>query len=878
MTMDLLERDEYLSALDEALRQAASGHGRIALISGEAGIGKTALVERFADAPADLRVLWGACEALFTPRPLGPFYDIAQQTASPLRALLDGETNRPLLFAAILDDLTRSPAVLVIEDIHWADEATLDLIKYLGRRIHRTSSLLILTWRDDELGRDHPLRFVLGDLPAREVTRLRLFPLSQSAVATLAQQAHRPSRQLHAITGGNSFFVTEVLASDAPGVPTSVSDAVLARLARRSSEARRLVEAVSIAPGQIEQEIVTAISASDDVTLDECLSTGVLRLDGGAVRFRHELARQAVEGALSPARRQALNAQVLRALLERVEIPGAEKPSLARLVHHAAQAEDAALVLRFAPEAARQASARGAHREAAAHYQTALRSAETLDPEQRAVLLDGLANERFLTGRMEEAVAPYETALALWRALDHIEKVGHTLRRLSRLHWFLGRNAEAERYAMEAVEALETLPPGRELAMAYGSLAHLGTRAAASADTLFWGERAIALAERLGDYETLSYALNSVGQVEMASGVESGRAKLDRSLAIALEYGYEEHAARAYANLAINRIVCREYAEAERYLQEGIAYCAERDLGPQGHFMRWVQARSRLDQGDWVAAVEGADAVLNVPWMAVTNRIPALLVLGLVRTRRGDPGAEAALDEARDLALAIGESQRIESVAAARAEWRWLQGDLAGCVAEARIGFHPEFSTTRPWSMWYQGEVMIWLWRGGGLSEAPAGTPAPYALQIAGDWRGAADAWEQIGCPYEQALALLNGDEAAQREALTIFEQLGAAPAAEIARRKLLRAGVRGLPRGPRSATQANPAGLTPRQFEILLLLAEGLRNAEIAERLSTTPKTVEHHITAVLTKLNARSRAEAVRCAYEAGLIPRSATTPSTS
>jgi DNA-binding CsgD family transcriptional regulator len=485
------------------------------------------------------------------------------------------------------------------------------------------------------------------------------------------------------------------------------------------------------------------------------------------------------------------------------------------------------------------------------------------------VFLDGLANERFLTGRMEEAVAPYEAALALWRALDHTEKVGHTLRRLSRLHWFLGGNAEAERYAMAAVETLEMLAPGRELAMAYGSLAHLGTRAADSADTLLWGWRAIALAERLGDYETLSYALNSVGQVEMARGVEEGRAKLDRSLAIALEHGYEEHAARAYANLAIFKVVSREYAEAERYLRDGIAYCSEHDLGPQSHFMRWVQARSQLEQGDWAAAGDGVVAVLSVPWMTVTNRIPALLVLGRVRARRGDPGAEAALDEARDLALAIGESHRIEQVAAARAEWRWLQGDLVGCVAEARTGFHPEFSVTRPWSMWYQGEVMIWLWRGGGLSEAPTGTPAPYTLQIAGDWRAAATAWAEIGCPYEQALALLNGDEVAQREALTIFERLGAAPAAEITRGRLRARGARGLPRGPRPATQANPAGLTPRQLEILLLLVDGLRNNEIAERLSTTPKTVEHHITAVLTKLNARSRVEAVRLAHQLGIIP---------
>jgi DNA-binding CsgD family transcriptional regulator len=871
MAVNLLERDHELAALHTVLAEATAGQGRIALISGEAGIGKTALVERFvADAPSGTRTLWGACEALFTPRPLGPLYDIAQQTTSPLRTLLDGETNRALLFAAVLDELAHSPAILVIEDIHWADEATLDLIKYLARRIARTSSLLVLTWRDDEIDKSHPLRLVLGDLPARAGSRLRLLPLSEEAVATLAQQAHRPSRRLYAITGGNPFFVTEALTSDAPGVPTSVSDAVLARLARRSSEARRLVEAVAIAPGQIEQWLIAAISAGDDATLDECLSSGILRLDSAAIRFRHELARQAVEGALSPTRRRALHARVLYALLQRSEVPGAEQPPLARLVHHAAQAEDAALVLRFAPEAARQASSRGAHRQAAAHYQTTLHYASALDSEQRASLLDGLGNERYLTGQMEDAVAPYEAALALWRALDRTEQVGHTLRRLSRLHWFLGGNAAAERYVMQAVETLETLPPGRELAMAYGALAHLGTRAADSADTLHWGGRAIALAERLGDYETLSYALNSVGQVEMARGDEQGRAKLDRSLALALEYGYEEHAARAYANLAITRIVCRQYAEAEGYLRDGIAYCAERDLGPTGHFMRWAQARSHLDQGDWVAAAEGATAVLSVPWIAITNRIPALLVLGLVRARRGDPGAGDALDEARNLALSIGEPQRIESVAAARAEWRWLQGDRAGCVAEARAGFHPEFSATRPWSLWYQGEVTIWLWRGGGLGEAPPGIPAPYALQIAGDWRAAADAWEQLGCPYEQAMALLEGDEAAQREALVIFERLGAAPAAEIARRKLRQAGARGLPRGPIRATQANPYGLTPRQLEILLLLAEGLRNSEIAERLSTTPKTVEHHVTAVLAKLQARSRSEAVSIAHTAGLIPQ--------
>ncbi|HEX9058534.1 MAG TPA: AAA family ATPase, partial [Ktedonobacterales bacterium] len=148
MADDLLEREQELAALAALLDETTAGRGRVAIIHGEAGIGKTSLVERLLTRtqgrrqPA-IRSIWATCEALFTPRPLGPLYDIAQQTAPSLRALLDGDANRAALFAALLDDLSQSPAVLVVEDIHWADEATLDLIKYLARRVHRTASLLI---------------------------------------------------------------------------------------------------------------------------------------------------------------------------------------------------------------------------------------------------------------------------------------------------------------------------------------------------------------------------------------------------------------------------------------------------------------------------------------------------------------------------------------------------------------------------------------------------------------------------------------------------------------------------------------------------------------------------------------------------------------
>ncbi len=412
----LLEREPFLLTLDELFSQAANGRGQAVLLSGEAGIGKTSLVEGFLERhQSRMRLLWGACEALFTPRPLGPLYDIARDVHGPLQALLGGEGNRSALFAAVLEELAEGtmPTIFVIEDIHWADEATLDLIKFLARRLHRTRALLLVTYREEELSQEHPLRLVLGDLPARTTTRLWLPPLSEDAVAILARQARRPVEHLHAVTGGNPFFLTEVLRREEPGVPMSVSDAVLAQVARRTPEARQLLELVAVVPSRIAWGLVEGVSPTASLGLAECLETGLLDQEGATVGYRHELARQAVERALTPARRRALHAEVLHVLLER----GVEQTPLAQLVHHAAQAEDGALVLRFAPAAAREAAVQGAHREAANHYRRALGYVRLLEAgeqqEVQAVLLDELAQECALTGQTEEALQMRLTALAL---------------------------------------------------------------------------------------------------------------------------------------------------------------------------------------------------------------------------------------------------------------------------------------------------------------------------------------------------------------------------------------------------------------------------------------------------------------------------------
>src|SRR5579863_1224925 len=465
--MELLEREQWLTDLTDWLASAAVHGGCTALVAGEAGIGKTALLQTFAQRQKGVRVLWGACDALFTPRPLAPLHDIARQTQGRLSATLGSGARPDLIFTAALDEFERMKTLVVIEDVHWADEATLDLLKYLGRRIHRTHAMLAVTYREDELGPQHPLRLVVGDLPRASTHRISLAPLSEAAVAQLASQAGRSVAGLHGVTGGNPFFVTEALATTGDRVPPTVRDAVLARAARLSPAARQIAELVGLVPGRIEPWLLEQVVGADEPAIDSCLSVGMVRHDDGSLAFRHELARQALEYTLSQRHRQQLHAQVLRVLATRSDIPAA------RLAHHADGAHHGVEVLRYAPLAASQAAAVGSHREAVAHYQAALRYAENLPALERARFQKQLSYECFLTGDNERAFEAQRAALEIWRAEGQRLEEGDALRSLSRLSWFMGNSAQANDYCTTAIATLEPLPPSPELATAYCNLADL---------------------------------------------------------------------------------------------------------------------------------------------------------------------------------------------------------------------------------------------------------------------------------------------------------------------------------------------------------------------------------------------------------------------
>jgi DNA-binding CsgD family transcriptional regulator/tetratricopeptide (TPR) repeat protein len=721
--------------------------------------------------------------------------------------------------------------------------------------------LVVATFRDDEIPAGHPLAGVLGDLAtAPGVSRLRLEPLSAAGVQQLAEAAGSPldPAGLFRTTGGNPFYVTEVLAAGALDLPATVRDTVLARTGRLSEPAQGVLDAAAVLGPHAGLQLLVEVSGRPAAAVDECVRAGMLAGGGDGWSFPHELARLAVEQQLSPAACVQLHARALAAL----RALGSRDDR--RLAHHGAACGDRDAVLLHSPRAAARAARLGAHLEAVEQYRLAVRAAGDGDRD-RGRLLTALSYECYLTDQLEEAFATRQAALELAEEAGDDRARGAHQRWLSRLAWFLGRNADSEQYAAGAVATLEALGDGAELAMAYSNLSLLRMLSDDRVEAVRWGGRAIELARRIGDRETLVHALNNVGTA-MATHDDAieGRVRLQQSLDLALAADAHEHAARAYTNLGTVAVINRRYGDAERHLRAGLAYCEERDLDSWGLYMAVWLARALAEQGRYPAAAEQLDRVLRHPHLSPVTRITAAVIAGQIAARRGEDGG-GLLDAAIAATESTGETQRLAPLAAARAEAAWLDGRTGDVVVEVDRAWAAVLAHPNGWAL---GELSWWLAVAGQHRPTPLPVAYPFALMLAGAWGAAAGEWQRLGCPLWEALALAASPDVADgRRALGLVDEIGA----RAVRRAVLRdRHAHGLPvpRGPRATSRANPAQLTARELEVLGLLAEGLSNAELAQRLYLSEKTVGHHVSAVLRKLGEPTRSHAVAAAVRRRII----------
>ena len=781
--MMLLERDPVLALLRQYAHEARQGEGRLVLIAGEAGAGKSVLVEQFQRDLPDAIWSWGACDGLSTPRPLAPLFDLARDLGGALEDLCHGQPERDELFAALLAQVTADDRlnVLVVEDIHWADEATLDLMRFLTRRIRTAPVLVIATFRDDWLAPSSPLRLALGDLAGRRwARRLELPPLSADAVQKMAAGTSLDAGQLYQLTGGNPFYVTEVLAAGTDAVPLSARDATLSRAGRLSDAARPVLEMAALMGVRID----VGLLADRQAALDELSASGLLVDEGTGLRFRHEIARLVIAQEI-PSHRQALiHATILSALQAR----GSRDD--ARMAFHAEGAGDEEAVIRHASLAARRAVDLGSHREAAAQYERALRWAAHIEPSAQAGLYTGLAEEATLSGQSQTAADADEHALRLWRMLEDHRQEGESLQRYSLTLKHLCRGDEAVRTAMEAVSTLEPLGGTRELARAYGTLASLRMTRNENDQAIEWARRAQALARSLGAPDVEADALNTEGCA--ASATDQNWAELiRRSLELAISRNLPSQACRAYSNLY--GIACDHFRfdEGEQYYRDGVAYCEQHDLDRHFHFLRSTRTVVLEHRGRWDEAVAISTRLLEEGSAAPLHQICPQANIGVIHARRGEPGVWRALDNAIASAAPTGQPQYVIPARLARAEAFLIEGLVDDARREAELAADAAHDIDQ----WMRGALRRWLYRTGSDRIVDGPVAEPYRLQESGGHAAAARAWDDLGCRLDAALALLDSpDEHDVRDALRRLDELGARATASFARQKLRQMGARSVP------------------------------------------------------------------------------------
>lgn len=861
--MAFAEREHELAILAARADEARGSSGGLVIVSGESGAGKTSFVETFLERRShDARVLWGGCDPLSTPRPLGPIHDLADQLGEDTRQLLRAADHPHEIFTAVFEDLSAQPSILVIDDLHWADQAVVDLLRFVLRRIKRTHSLVIGTVRDDEIGFSHPMRSLLGDVArSASAATLPLPPLSLAAVTELAGEADVDPVRLHRITGGNAFFVAEMLDHVGGDLPTTVRDAILARTVNLEVAAWDLLNLLACAPGVIPNFLLTDLGVTVPAlrALDEAKL--IRRTDRG-VAFRHDLCRLAVTSVIPPGAEVELHRRMIAAY------ESASQHDPAVLTHHAVGAGDPERILFAAPEAGRAAARTGAHTQAAEFYRIALSRGGPLTPENEAVLLELLAEEHYLTDRLDEAIAARRQALHLREQLGEPVAVSANHHALALCESYNANLATAEHHAARAVAALggvvesasrdELILRGHALA----TQAYFAVSACDLSRTEALLSKARECVDRVDDPVLAARVALIDGYRGGLAGEDDAHDLILSSVRSAAELLADDLYAYGCSVLAFIDVEQRRHNQTAELLNVSVLLSVERDVPFSRSWLHAMRARLALLVGDWDNAAADAQTVLASSSGPLACTWPQI-VSALVSIRR-DGAAATGIDDAWRVFCGFGEHLRLFP-ATAIAEQAWLTGrpDDRLDTCRALLETCPADGINMA-----LGDLAVWLRR---LDPAIDSDRAvgPYRLLLDGKFEAAADEFQRLSMPYEAALALVDsGDTELTRRGLGVLDRLGAGAVAAKIRRDLRLGGASVVPARGRTTTLTNAAGLTARQVEVLGLIGEGLTNAELADRLYLSVRTVDHHVAAILGKLGVAGRREAIRKGRELGIL----------
>lgn len=765
----LLERHHERKVLVRAVAAAASGRGQVVAVAGDSGTGKTALVKAATIDGPPVRVLRGQCDPLTTPRPYGPLRDIAAAAGVTV-----WDRGAEVVLAEICDEvlsaLVTEPTVLVVEDLHWVDAATVEVLRFIARRSAALHLSLIVTYRDLEVGPQHPARPLLGDLARLENgAALHFDALSVDGVATLlGPECRADAPRVHELTGGNPFFVIEVCCHPERPLPASIRDSLLDRTADLSPDDLRFLQLAALSPERLDDALLRELQV-DLPALTRLEATGLLVADGAGLSYRHELARQAVVSTIPTAGEPHLHALMLDAL----ERSGHGEPAL--LTHHAVGAIDKERAFAYACAAAEDAARSGAHGEAVAFFEIALRHQSRDDPAARAELLFRLAFEQYLTSRLTEATETVGATFELWQRADDGAGLASAYDRFSVFRYYAGDRREAETYADRAsqlaAEAGLTVPHGAARATR-GFLNYLRGELDLARSCAF---EAAAVAEDT-DERMLGVRADLISALaELAADDETARSHLLEVIAEARAQGWDELASTGWSQLSFLDVEHGRLGLAEEVLDESIPFTVRRDIPICRHWQTAVRSRIHLGHGQWDRALLDADDVIRSDGMEVARLWP-YLISGLVPVRRGDDaGVDDVLDRGWSLAESIDEPIRRLSALAVLAEVMWTRD-----VPDPRVVEHASVDLARlgdaPGAHWAAGELAVWLRRLGLLQDVPAHLAPPHQASLSGRHREAAAWWQDHGHTFQAALCLTDSDDPEDvREGLAELEALGAA-------------------------------------------------------------------------------------------------------